>query len=473
MDDHVDKLDVSIPVTDCGGWLWQRGSEVMLCGTLSRFWSLDDDGCYLLTLSPSMDSPPAPASALPLHLDAVLTVSPRNDHEVFDDDLTECLVTCTVQIDTCHKTWQRLSLTARDAFVNNFVLQLLQLRDSITLSRYELDSSRWLTAPAIAARPHSGGLGSRQVPPSPATLARMGSDVSVGVITTQPGGPTSHAPPRGGPKMPPAAPMGTSAGKHVARQSQRDDYSEGRHRSSTSSSRHGAMISRSHKVNAEAAGIRSQIATKEFELARLEKMVRKHGSGHSGQAGPAISSQPSQVVIRPDPRVMQQIQDLLLELKELKIQYFRLTGVDYAQTGRQKKAPEPRPPRDREKVPRTATLSPIQSATEKRNRASPVPMEHPTSIARASLPATPAARSLIERQPSSASSLSTPPGLASTSPGSLAVGPAETVAPSGPETKPLGSSGNSTPPSRLAQLPCPPHWSGSYDRALTATTTAM
>lgn len=111
-----------------------------------------------------------------------------------------------------------------------------------------------------------------------------------------------------------------------------------RSRGLSSSSRHG-IISRSHKVNAEASSLRSQIATKEFELARLEKVLRKKGItntppslGRQSSAAPTnISSQPSVVV---DPRVTQQVCDLQLEVKDLKAHYLRLTGVEYSQSNR-------------------------------------------------------------------------------------------------------------------------------------------
>jgi hypothetical protein len=78
---------------------------------------------------------------------------------------------------------------------------------------------------------------------------------------------------------------------------------------SLATSRHGS-ISRTPKVNAEASNLRSQIATKEFELARLEKLFKKQPASESAS-------------------LQKQILLLLDDLKKLKAQYLRLTGVDY------------------------------------------------------------------------------------------------------------------------------------------------
>jgi hypothetical protein len=180
-------------------------------------------------------------------------------------------------------------------------------------------------------------------------------------------------------------------------------------------------------VNAEASSIRSQIATKEFELVRLEKMVRKGRSEGKSSFSPAISSQPSQVVMRPDPRVLQQIQDLLMELKELKTQYFRLTGVDYAQTGRNRSS------KLKDNEPAPGPTSPSGSVGKKTPPA-PAPMDGARS------PTTPASRSLLEKKV---------PLLSPAADSALAVG-----APS-------------ADPATL-HLACPPHWQRDVQDAMNA-----
>jgi hypothetical protein len=202
VDDHVDTLEVCVPTAACFSWL-RKESVGTVCGVLSRFWSLDDDGCYLITLSPH--SAPAPPGATttpssntcPLELDAVLTVSPRHDHEVFDDDLVEAMVTCTIQIDTTDKFWQRLHPAAIDTFLNDFVLQVLEMQERISMARFSLDSSCWLAAPAVPSKGATGVAGSRQLKHASSLGASSVSSLSGstaarstggGVVTTQPGG---------------------------------------------------------------------------------------------------------------------------------------------------------------------------------------------------------------------------------------------------------------------------------------------
>jgi hypothetical protein len=138
MDDHVDYIGVELyfPVTN----LHRR-----IC--FSRFWQLDDDGVYLITLNSasSVDFPHAiklpkqpdfqliSSEQLP-SIDAVFTVMPRQDAEHFVFDLSEALVSISVQVNDPKGLWTEKET---EAFLNSFLEDnLLELRYSLLAQRF-------------------------------------------------------------------------------------------------------------------------------------------------------------------------------------------------------------------------------------------------------------------------------------------------------------------------------------------------
>lgn len=152
VDDHVDTLGVCIILNDSSFPYLDK--KICLMGCLTRFWFLDDDGSYMITLSPTThnDYPTENdkklikgCKILPLLMDAVLTVSPRKDQGLFDDDLSEAFITCTIQINTKDNTWKQISENYRSEFLNQFVLQVLDVRNRLYLSKYELEGDKFLS----------------------------------------------------------------------------------------------------------------------------------------------------------------------------------------------------------------------------------------------------------------------------------------------------------------------------------------
>lgn len=197
VDDHVDILGVCAPLlqdrSSVCPWL---ESKRLLVGALTRFWFLDDDGSYMITLSPTTTPEfPSPEDRLPhkgmkelpLSLDAVFTVSPDKNQNLFDDDLRQALVTCTVQINTKDATWRNICEGTRNEFLNSFVAQLLDLRDRIFLSKFELEGEKFLVNhPASSdTRPSSPNCAvSNRKQPQRSTSGEMHH--AGGVTTTQP-----------------------------------------------------------------------------------------------------------------------------------------------------------------------------------------------------------------------------------------------------------------------------------------------
>jgi hypothetical protein len=203
VDDHVDILGVCAPLpqdpSSACSWL---ESKRFLVGALTRFWFLDDDGSYMITLSPTA-TPEFPFAEdrlpykglkeLPLSLDAVFTVSPHKNQDLFDDDLRQALVTCTVQINTKDNTWRNVCEGTRNEFLNSFVVQLLDLRDRIFLSKFELEGEKFLAnrpapvgtiKPSGSLSPNSAMASGRKQPQSQRSTS--GEAHAGGVTTSQP-----------------------------------------------------------------------------------------------------------------------------------------------------------------------------------------------------------------------------------------------------------------------------------------------
>lgn len=196
VDDHVDIFGVCITLNDQNFPYFNK--KVTLVGCLTRFWFLDDDGSYMITLSSTThkDYPTdndtksiKGSKVLPLLMDAVLTVSPRKDQGLFDDDLIEAFVTCTIQINTKDNTWRQISEKLRSEFLNQFVLQLLDVKNRIYLSKYELNGEKFLSGgtkhiskpPTGSLSPNPFGTHSKKN-----IMRSQSGDLNSGVTTMQP-----------------------------------------------------------------------------------------------------------------------------------------------------------------------------------------------------------------------------------------------------------------------------------------------
>jgi hypothetical protein len=120
-------------------------------------------------------------------MDAVLTVSPRRDHDLFDEDLGESLVTCTVQIDAREKSiWSLLSEGMREQFMSDFVTQVIEMRIALTLAKYEMGGENFFR---VSPPPHDAHLSPssssrhKKMPSKPSSLPPPSNNV----VTTQPG----------------------------------------------------------------------------------------------------------------------------------------------------------------------------------------------------------------------------------------------------------------------------------------------
>jgi hypothetical protein len=193
VDDHVDILGVCVPLPTDPAWMESRK---FLVGALTRFWFLDDDGSYMITLSPTT-TPEYPLAAdkevckgmkeMPLQLDAVFTVSPHKDQDLFDDDLREALITCTVQVNTKDSTWRTIGERTRSQFLDSFVLQLLEVRHRIFLSKYDTWGEKFLSPRSVSAKPATGSMSPTSMAVGASNRKQIQRSTSgEGVTTTQP-----------------------------------------------------------------------------------------------------------------------------------------------------------------------------------------------------------------------------------------------------------------------------------------------
>lgn len=144
IDDHADEVFV-----EAASWNPKSKKACLRPFRFSRFWKLDDDGLYLITLKTIEDYSSAA-------MDVVITVAPRLDHADFDFDFPICLVTVIVQmseiksnkmvenIPTATGSKASKANFTRDwhneeiiMFVNEFLKQnLLELRQNMLLHKF-------------------------------------------------------------------------------------------------------------------------------------------------------------------------------------------------------------------------------------------------------------------------------------------------------------------------------------------------
>jgi hypothetical protein len=94
--------------------------------------------------------------------------------------------------------------------------------------------------------------------------------------------------------------------------------------------------SKSRKEKAEASALRSSIAAKEFELHRLEKLIKKKGSLGAAQE---ISGGANTSATQAGQAMMTVLTSQQSELKDLKESYYKLTGVHYENSTRRRFLP--------------------------------------------------------------------------------------------------------------------------------------
>jgi hypothetical protein len=395
VDDHVDILGVCAPLpTDPASLCPWLESKKVLVGTLTRFWFLDDDGSYMITLSPTTN-PEYPSAAdrapfkglkeMPLQLDAVFTVSPHKNQDLFDDDLREALITCTVQVNTKDSTWRTVCERTRNEFLDSFVLQLLDVRHRILLSKYETWGEKFLLPRSVAVKPAGsmsptsmgGGPHWKQIQRSTSSESYPG-----GVTTSQP---VDYS------KIKRDGIMET--GQCHSHPQTRLISGKGMDHSRTMGSSHGVVISRTPEVNAEFHSLRNRIRTKQFELERLQEASCTTSSHPASAKGAATASK--------------QISELRDDIKKLQTRLDRLLGSQ--STGK--------------------NIHSNQSGRRKMNEY----MESRETVSRAvpHIPSTPAARSVQSYQ---SPLLATPPKSPKSD--------------KAPEAKKLAES----------IVPCPPHW---------------
>lgn len=190
VDDHTDVIEVEV-ISDCRKY---GGSEfVKRKFKFFRFWKTDEEGIYLIALNStvhyeegdddhnkevqttSRSTGNASKNSSPVSVDAVITISPRNDNTEFDNNLKEALVKCTCQVSQDH--WAKGEL---ESFMTDFLKQqLLELNQNVLSTRFPIH-----TAVAANGSNHDGShspnfsFSKQQAPP------KIGSPTALTPITS-------------------------------------------------------------------------------------------------------------------------------------------------------------------------------------------------------------------------------------------------------------------------------------------------
>jgi hypothetical protein len=391
LDDHADVVSVSLTTTytpkdkkngNILSTIFPKTKTSTRSFSLTRFWKLDDDGIYLVTLNTfkahdSSDEHPIATSVATgdLGLNIVITIAPRKDHAEFNDELPSALVTCVVQVSNISTYWLAGEV---DQFVNDLLYQqLLDLRQSILFARYGFCSElSFIPVPSSSSSSSSAAEKKESTQPMPTLKRGVSSPIdfqeyyrhgdkgngstnrSAAITTQQPGledaslSSYNHntaintiqeygsplKPMSNGSASAAAGPvplarqrsMGIFRRKHdppsttaTSSSSTEPSAKAVAAQASRSAKRYSRFSSHRKSINAnpEAAFLRQQIAGKEYELDRIEKMVSKKMPTHAqGSAMVTIASQ----------------QRLIMELKDLKAQYLTMTGTAYEATVRKR-----------------------------------------------------------------------------------------------------------------------------------------
>lgn len=330
IDDHADVLYVTVN--------FGKNKKTSRSFFLSRFWKLDDDGTFFIIFNsiPNVKDASTGNHAKPtenLQIDAVITVSPRKDHNEFDDDLREALVSASIQLASDSK---KLNTKEIEDFMDEFLYQLVELRVGLTCRKFICNKSKSSGFPkivrsnsAINARPKvakysSAGSTSGAVsttssahllssPPTPkvgnmSKLFRMKNANSIEVHDE--GKLNILQLPQVGKENPSLA-----QNRIVTLAGNWEQPLVSEHQVRLRSSRR-----RGSHINAEASVLRKQIAVKEYELKRCEQ-VEKRRQDQSILVDSHTEKRPYPADISLDAQEK--------EIQHLKDSYFELTGIRY------------------------------------------------------------------------------------------------------------------------------------------------
>jgi hypothetical protein len=275
----------------------------------------------------------------------VLTISPRKDYEIYDDDLREAMVTCTIQIPVADPFWKTIPVSSRNKFMNDFLMQLLDLREFISNSRFEQGTEERPVSQGVVTHPTSSNTSAAVASnasdtnvfhkESKSPMISTGSRPSIkssaitgGVTTVQPG--LENV---GDIKKPSMlsrlSRQNSSKPAIIDRSSSLPDKPQPRSLSKDKDIDFSQRSSRrSPAVNTVACALRTEIANKEFEFGRLDRMLSKKSSTINIDTD-SIPETPSELKYV---QLKNQADDLLKEVAKLKQQYVELTGVRYEQS---------------------------------------------------------------------------------------------------------------------------------------------
>ena len=338
VDDHADIIGVTVKTKYKK--LYSEG-YVDRNLTLSRFWKLDDDGVYLITLTSVESSVDNITEAHNNELSststltAVITVSPRVDHTIYDDDLSESLVCCTIQV-SADANWRPGEM---HAFVNDFLQQhLLGVRQNIMLSKYN-----------VTQRDNSSGadiIAYNTIIEGPNIPKKVVADAAQTSIDEDQSN-TPHTPERGDKEDKQKAVDGPTKDKQTRRFFRRPLIGRGKPVETTNSSdndnkntapesianspNHTPTRGRtkSATINLEASALRGKIASKEYERQRLDRVLRRKEKDKDKSGNVVVSSSVNSSNV-----LQQQKEQNLTELTELKVKYKKLTGTAYEESTR-------------------------------------------------------------------------------------------------------------------------------------------
>jgi hypothetical protein len=380
--DPVDVLSsINIGVCDRNAQTPLAESErVIVEGYLNRFWRLNDDGSYIIICTTATDEsilekglslPPKNKSTAPLpKITAVVTVSPRRDHDQYDYDVASSLVTCTIQVQDLVYPWTDEPFL--NAFLDEYLAQLLDAKHAALSLKFDVDEKPLVKGPQPPWLGPPAKLNSALVRKLPSTdeygEVKRSASIKIdkskfeGVTTVQPGLesiPMSqrNSKTRFGGLEDPAldAKMLQQATTLGARQ-----LSISKLPSTPGVQPSAALVVKrkapTRREKAEASLLRSMIAAKEFELHRLEKLIKKKGSLVAAQELSQNSPVVGQIAVPPTPgsvsssammsgqsgsthaaqALMTVLNSQQLELNELKDSYFQLTGVLYENSTRRR-----------------------------------------------------------------------------------------------------------------------------------------
>jgi hypothetical protein len=338
IDDHADVLYVNVN--------FGRNNKNSRSCFLSRFWKLDDDGTFFIIYNsiPNIkDASTGNDTKITdnLQIDAVITVSPRKDHNEFDDDLREALVSASIQVASESK---KLNTKEIEDFMDEFLYQLIELRVGLTCQKFICNKSKssglsnfFRSTPALNARPNiakssnagyaSGAVSTttsaqllQSLPTSKVAhmskLFRMKSVDSVEVHDE--GNPNIFQLPHSG-----KANLSPPRINNVALADNRAQPFGSEHQVRFRSSRR-----RGSQINAEASGLRKQIAAKEYELKRCEQ-VEKRKQDKAIIVDSHTEKRPYSTIISLDAQEK--------EIQQLKDSYYELTGIRYGDSSLDKR----------------------------------------------------------------------------------------------------------------------------------------